>query len=191
MSEHPGPESDSSGHAEATESPAPEPEVVDGQALVTHLVDAGVLVERHDDLQLTDEFRENWRERISRFRGEERAHEQMATILDIDPEEVTLDASGDRFVVSHEGTELGDWPSWPAFVADLALQPTMAGRLPLWDRLDSLSRGELLSRLRAFLETCPICEEPLLAEERDGGPEGEEVSIACVDCGRVLVRGRL
>ena len=167
-------------------------EVVDGQALVAHLLGAGILLEdeQADDLRLTDEFRAAWWDQLETVRDEGRAREQMAGLVDIEPDELRFEEDAGAFVAFHGETELGEWPSRGAFLADLTLRPTMAEWLPLWERLDPLSRGELLSRLRAFLETCPVCEGGLAFEGEDENGRSE-VSLACADCGRVMVSGEL
>lgn len=178
-----------------TDGSTSDPEVIDSEGLVTRLVDAGIIHEdeKVDDLRLTDEFREDWWKRIEGFHDEGRVRREMAVVADIESAEVTLDETGDgRLVVSHGETELGEWPSRAAFISDLALQPTIAAWLPLWEYLDPISRGELLARIRAFLETCPSCEGALEIEERANAEIGQgSVSIACVNCGQVIVSSEL
>lgn len=193
MSQNPNPGPDAPGPGETAENPDAEPEVVDGQALVAMLVDAEIMLEdeQADDLRLTDGFRAAWWDDIEAVRDGDRARERMAELVDIERDELRFEERG-AFVVYHGETELGEWSSRGAFLADLALRPTMAEWLPLWERLNPLSRGELLSRLRAFLETCPVCEGTLAFEdEGDAEPERGEVSLACVDCGSVIVSGEL
>lgn len=178
-----------------TDDATPEPQVIDAQGLVTRLVGAGIIQEDEniDDLRLTDEFREDWWEQIEGFHDEERARREMAAITDIDSEKVKVEETDDgRLVVSYEETELGEWHSRAAFISDLALRPTIAAWLPLWESLDPISRGGLLARIRAFLETCPSCEGTLEIEERANAEIGQgSVSIACVDCGQVIVSSEL
>lgn len=171
---------------------AADPEVVDAHGLVAQLVDAGILREdrTRDDLRLTDAFREDWWTRVDRFREDERARSQLATVVGIDESELTLEPTAEEFVASHGDSELGEWPSRAAFVADLALQPTLAEWLPLWERIDPLSRGELLSRVRAFLETCPACDGELSVEGAADTEPGT-VAVSCADCGDVLVSAEL
>ena len=178
-----------------TDDPTADPEVIDGQGLVARFVGAGILREDEevDDLRLTDEFRADWWERINGYRDDDRTRREMARFAEVDPETVTLDETGDgRFVVYHGEAKLGEWPSRAAFIADLALQPTIKSWLPVWDRIDPVSRGNLLARIRAFLETCPSCMGLLEVEEQTDAETGrDEVSVACEDCGQVMVSGEL
>lgn len=194
MAENPnGPDPDAPDPADDADDASAEPEVIGGQALVEQFVDAGIMLEDEqvDDLRLTDDFREAWWGRIETVRDEEHARTGMGALVDIETEELTFEERGDKFVAFHGDTELGDWPSRAAFVADVALQPTMGEWLQLWERIDPLSRAELLARLRAFLESCPVCEGELEMAERTTGAGRTEVSIACVDCGQVTVSGEM
>ena len=177
-----------------TDDATADPEVIDAQGLVARLVGAGILREDEevDDLRLTDGFREDWWERIDGVRDDERARREMARFAEVDPETVSLETDAGRFVVYHKEAELGEWPSRAAFVADLSLEPTMESWLPLWERIDPVSRGKLLARIRAFLETCPSCMGLLEVEEQTDAETGrDEVSVACEDCGQVMVSGEL
>lgn len=164
------------------------PAVVDGEALIAEFVDSGVLIEEAEDLRLTDDFREEWWTRIEAVRGAERT--RLGELVGLDPAALELEADGDGFVAIHDGEEIGDWPSRAAFVADVALQPTIAGWLPLWERIDPLSRAELLGRLRAFLDRCPACDGSLEVAEwtADGRTE---TTITCEECGQTTVNTEL
>jgi len=167
-------------------------ERVDGETIAELLVAQSVLTEDEgrDDLRLAETFRSDWRRRIGQVRDEERARLFLGMLIAVDPVEVTLEQRAERFVATREETEIGAWPSRAAFLADVALYPTLGEWVPQWTSLDGESRGELLARLRTFLERCPDCEGALRAEEAAGGDPGElAVSVACTDCEQVIVTG--
>jgi len=77
------------------------------------------------DLTLTPAFQSDWRRRIERMRDGERARLQLAMPVGADPTEVQLKGREDRFVAHYGGREIGAWPSRAAFLADIALYPTI------------------------------------------------------------------
>jgi len=165
-------------------------EAVDGEAIAELLVAQSVLAEDDgcDDLRLTGGFQSDWWRRIERVRDDERALMQLAMLIGVDPDEVQLEGREGRFVAHRGGREVGAWPSRAAFLADVALYPTIEEWVPAWTELDGEQRGELLARLRAFLERCPHCRGTLRADEEDG-TDHVAVSITCTDCGQVIVTG--
>ncbi len=194
MSEHSNRVASDTPHSPETDGSSAGATVIDGHGLITALVDASIIQEDEAlaDHRLTDEFSENWWSRIEQFRDTDRARDRLATVAGIESTELRIKRANDgRFVAVHEGVELSEWPSKAAFIADLALQPTIEESFPLWSRIDPISRGELLVRIRAFLESCPVCEHPLeLTEQVTAETEGSEVTLACTECGQTLVTAR-
>lgn len=175
------------------DEPTHEPEVIGGEGLIDRLRGAEVIRrdDDGDDLRLTDPFWADWRERIVALRDDAHARDELAAAMDVEREAVALEAGEDAFVVSHDGEAIGEWPSRAAFLSDLALDPTLREWLPMWQRLDGLSRGELLTRLRGFLEACPVCDGAVDLSASDASGDATDVSVACSDCGQVLVSGEL
>jgi len=148
-----------------------------------------------DDLCLTTEFRAVWWRRIRTYRDDDgRAAAQLATVLDIDPEDLSFVDEGEYFGVEFAGELIGRWDSDAAFYADLAAEPTLAEWLPDWDNLGDRTRTELLAGVRAFLAECPACEAELDQVEnvRKSCCAGElgSVSVDCPDCGARVFSGR-
>ena len=175
-----------------TDEAAEAAEAVTGGTITELLVEQSVLTEegRRDGLRLAGEFRSDWRRRIERVGDEDRALMQLAMLVGADPTEVQLEVREDRFVARYGGREIGAWPSRAAFLADIALYPTIEEWLSAWSDLDGEGRAELLARLRAFLERCPGCEGKLRTKEaRNGRSDHVAVSITCRSCRQVIVTG--
>jgi len=167
-------------------------EAGDGKRLVDWLVERSVLIETDglDDRRLTEEFRSDWWRRIEQVRDDEQARLYLAMLIAVDPDEVSLEQQAKRFVATRQGTEIGAWPSRAAFLADVALYPTLEEWLPQWTSLDGEARGELLARLRTFLERCPVCASSVHALEDESITDDHvAVSITCTRCERVIVTG--
>lgn len=129
--------------------------------------------EQVDDLCLTDEFRTAWRDGIERVRERDpdATSDTLAQVVGANPDAVRIERFEDGFVARADGQRVGQWESEAAYLADVAAAAELRERIPEWDRLSVTERGQLLSRLRVFLESCPDC----------GGPVelGQEVVESC------------
>lgn len=158
------------------------------------LGDVGIVedCDDRDDLCLAEAFADVWWRRIRRVRESDRARQQLAASLELDPDELVFH-NGERFEVEVDGMRVAAWPSRAAFITDLATKPTLAEWLPTWDDLGDGERGELLASLRVFLDRCPECEGDLSSVEdvTQTCCSGEmvNVSISCEDCEAVLFNG--
>jgi len=144
-----------------------------------------------DDLCLTDEFRTGWRERILRVRDRdaEDTRADLAEMLGADPAALTLRRLGDAFVARLDDRRVGQWESEAAYVADIAAAGELEGRIDGWERLPVGERGELLNRLRVFLESCPSCDGPVTPEAEvieSCCRSIDVVAVSCGDCGTRL-----
>lgn len=160
------------------------------------LLSAGVVreCEDDDDLCLTERFAETWWRRIYRFReDEERAANQLAAAVDVDPTVLEFTREDDYFGVTYEGDLIARWSSDAAFYADLAAEPTLAEWVPEWPELGDRRRTELLAGMRAFLEECPACDADLeqVEDVRKSCCMGEmvSVSVTCEECGAEVFSG--
>jgi len=147
--------------------------------------------EQVDDLCLTGGFREAWRDRILdvRERLPETTGAALAGVLGADPEALTVRPLGDAFVARLEGRRVGQWESEAAYVADVAGAAELESRVDDWGRLSVEERGQLLNRLRIFLETCPSCDGPVAPEEEvieSCCRSIDVVAVSCQDCGARL-----
>ncbi|MFC6721071.1 hypothetical protein [Halobacteriaceae bacterium SHR40] len=123
------------GGVEPTEAAADRPEPAETEQL---LRDAGVVEEAPDEdcLCLTAEFREVWWRRIRNYReDDDRAAAQLASVVDVDPEQLAFVDEENYFGVEFAGELIGRWSSDAAFYADLAAEPTLAEWLPEWGEL--------------------------------------------------------
>lgn len=148
-----------------------------------------------DDLQLTDTFYDDWWRRIRRLRDEEDATEQLAEILEVDSDSLSIEAVGDtgRVTVSYDDRTIAHWISEAALYADLAVEPTLREWLPQWDELDDDQRTNLIAGLRPFLEECPRCEADLETVENVRksccSDDFVSVTVDCEVCGSQVFTG--
>lgn len=163
------------------------------------LRDAGVLTECNDadDLCLTDEFRNEWRDAADCLESDEKIRTAVANLLGVEAPKINLETET-HIVGSHEETvviadniEVARWESRGAMLVDLAASEILIDHHPAWASLDAELAGDVLLRLRVFLEKCPFCGGRVTMEETtyDGccGPE-YTVEATCIDCGELLIR---
>ena len=165
--------------------------VIDGQGLIDRLIQADILREDEaaDDLKLTEAFQNAWWERIDTLQSDDQALSELAEHLGVDETDLRTEDETE-YLLYYQDSAVGDWPSRAAFLGDMALQPTIDERFPLWKQIDPMSQGTLLSRLRGFLERCPSCEGKIeVDEEPTSDLNGREVTFACVDCGEITTTG--
>lgn len=165
----------------------------DGEAVLSALVEAGVVVPDDETLRLTEAFRTRWHEEMSALRGR-------------DPEALTAAVGGvatgvaeteavesDRnrvFVVLSDGTDSVAneiWLSRPVAIAEVAAVRCLEGTVP--EDLRLAAAGPL----RMFLQRCPACEgtvEESTTVDCCGGTttplDGPDEVLACRDCGERL-----
>jgi len=144
-----------------------------------------------DDLCLTDWFREAWEERLAEFVDDEAARiGRLAGMLGAEPDALRVKDVGDSMLVERDGEPIGSWISRASFAADMAAESVIEERVEGWSRIDVRQRSDMLSPLRGFLQTCPLCggEIALDAESYDqDDPESccfasEIYTARCGDC---------
>lgn len=134
--------------------------------------------------RLSASFRDDWLEAVRRLHKSDEVADEVATILDIDPADVTFGEYDDGFTVSVTGTGAARWPSRTALLVDLAA----SRELPEMGVADLDTLHDLISEvvwLRAGLERCPVCEDELVTAERTAvaccGASNTTV-MACESC---------
>jgi hypothetical protein len=161
--------------------------VEDGGAVVSALVDGGVLVEQGQDLVLSTGFRESWREAMAELRemGDgalARAVDNSAPGVD---EAVLVDDSGRDFVVVLRDDEQL-WVSRPVAIAEVGAMRALPETVPPEPRLAAPRP------LRLFLEECPACQgraDFVAASDwpaSDHPSEDSQEYLVCYDCGETL-----
>ena len=129
--------------------------------LEAYFVDAGILepCEDRDDLCLTAPFESEWLDAIE---SADESTDLVSTAVgvfgfDADPDVFELEeAETGADVLKNESRHAGKWPSYAAFVADVAAGTLLKSRLDDWSAYSPRQRGQLLNSLRMFLETCPL-----------------------------------
>ena len=165
--------------------PTPDAEQLDPEAV---LVGVGALTECADgeDLCLTPGFREAWEAGVEQARDADR--DALLSVLGVSGAAET-EEFGDAFRLVVDGQEAGRWESRAAFLADLGAARALEARYEGWSDLPVRARGQLLSGLRLFIDTCPTC-----AGAPEFGTETVEsccstrqvAAVACPDCGARL-----
>lgn len=119
-----------------------------------------------DDVCLTEPFETAWYRRMDDVREEDLATTELAQMLDLDIDAVTLEEHDGAFVMQSAQGHIGQWESRAALVADIAAVRELPSWVSDWEGLNVFERARLLGGLRIFIETCPVCGGPVdIAEE--------------------------
>lgn len=154
------------------------------------LLTEGVLVETADgtDLKVAPDFRAAWAERM-RANDRDRDAASLAWLLDIDPDRLSVEPSGEAMVARVDGEWVGQWESRAAFVADIAAATVFEDRGGTWAELPTWARSEVLGGLRLFLERCPTCTGDVVLEQtvvESCCRDIDVVALTCQACGARL-----
>ncbi len=131
-----------------------------GEAIVTALLEAGVVVADGEELSLDPDFQAAWREEMERLRGQP-LEELAATAAETIPAAVETDVGrtvGKPYIIV-DGTGDGSGVSTlrePVAVAELAAAHALESRVD--DETVRLAAGR---PLRTLLGACPLCDGPL------------------------------
>ena len=141
-----------------------------------------------EDLCLTDEFRSVWSDRIDTVRSQSRetSRAELAGLLGVDADDLTVEEHGRAFVATVDGTRAGQWESRGAFLADVAAATELEARLAGWQTLTLRQQSQLLYGLRLFLEECPECAGGVALTEdtvESCCRSVDVVAVSCRDCG--------
>jgi hypothetical protein len=164
----------------------------DAQSLDTEqiLLESGVLEPCEDinDLCLASDFHEDWNDRKDTIIESDAEHEALTEALDHDDSdsegEIEFKDHGDAFTAHLDGQSVGQWESRAAFVADLAAARELPNWID-WETLDPTEQGTLIRGLRIFIETCPLCDGPVVPSQETVESccrEHTVVAIACESC---------
>lgn len=165
----------------------------DAEGIVSRLIEESVVTaEASSDLTLTEEFRAGWRGRIEQVAEDPMRY--LALLVEADPESLSVDDGPTNIIVQNTGESVsqtvGEWPSRAALAADVAAFVSLGEWLSVWGEMDGTTRDELVARLRAFLDFCPICggnlEEQRVLEDHPSAAEVTGPDLSCGDCGAAL-----
>jgi len=162
------------------------------------LIRAGLLVECEDGEDLCPEpaFETAWIDQMETLADDEPRQLEVASgLLERTPDGLGLAERGHGETVHLVADEeLARWPSRSALLADLAATVELADRLENWQRYSPQQRAALVAALRLFVETCPNCSGPVVAEEdvRESCCSTHEyVVVSCGDCETEVLRREL
>lgn len=159
----------------------------DGEAVVRSLIEAGVLVQRGEEVVLSTGFREQWRTEMETLAGLD-GDRFAAAIADVAPgveDARVVTDRGREFVVVSDGDE-PLWLSRPVAIAEVAALRALEGAVPA-DRREAAARP-----LRLFLDECPDCGGRVGEADADLWPgtsnldDDVEELLVCWDCGERL-----
>jgi len=155
------------------------------------LLDAGAVepCEAVDDLCLADGFRETW---VGAMDEAVTADDAVAA-LGLAVDDCQLAEFEGAYRLERDGRRVAQWPSKAALVADVAGAAAFERRYDGWPSLSSEDRGQLLSALRLFADTCPLCGGPVeLGEDTVESccRSYDVVAVTCGDCDARLLEER-
>lgn len=113
------------------------------------------------DLCLTTEFEACWREQQRTVRDRSHDENTIREMLDTRDDRIVFEQYGDALLARAENDVIGQWPTTAAVVADVASAAVLAQRYPEWTVLTPAQRVRVLTSLRVFLDTCPLCDGPV------------------------------
>ncbi|QIB75646.1 hypothetical protein G3I44_15940 [Halogeometricum borinquense] len=133
-----------------------------------------------DDLCLTDSFEAAWFEEIETLVDEEIPTEAVVDAfgLEDDDHQFDLVTQDEAHLLKSESRRIGQWPSRPALIADIAASRVLQSQIPSWDTYEPQKKGQILNSLRMFLETCPTTGGDIQI--------GEEVVESCCSTHKVF-----
>lgn len=144
--------------------------------------------ENGSDLCLTQLFEDHWWGNIASLRDSDTTHEDLAALLDVDTQEITVSTHEDAITATVNGDKIGQWESKAVLIADIAAAKEFATRgNAVWNSLRTDQQGTVLNGLRVFLDRCPACEGPIDFESstavRSCCQYMDVMAASCGDCG--------
>jgi hypothetical protein len=151
---------------------------------VEALAAASVVTRRANEIDLSSDFRDAWRERIHLVQKRELKSEDVRAMYDAD---TITSHSPTSFVVDRNKSVR--WVSEAALVADVAAATELEEWID-WATFDKAKRDELLTGLRLFLQCCP-CDGSLSIEENRIDPCCQKAQIVvqsvCESCDAPII----
>jgi hypothetical protein len=138
-----------------------------------------------DDIDLTPEFREEWRDRIRSVRERTLGEEDVREMVGAD----SVSRHGDQsFVV--DGNRSVRWGSQAAFIADIATASILEERSEGWASFEWDRQRSVLLGLRLCLERCPSCDSAVETTDHRADPCCQKPHLmaqsVCGNCGAAL-----
>lgn len=155
---------------------------------ILQAANAVTVCEHGDDLCLTDSFQAAWRKRIESLIIHDVVRRDLARIVDMDSNDLEFTEHDDAFVATVDGTQIGEWISQPAFIADVAAANEFHDRLPAWNQLDVDQQSSVLTGLRLFLEECPACDGHVTFDQEETKTCCRTIDVLAATCDECGVR---
>lgn len=141
-----------------------------------------------DDLCLEESFRERWKTRMNAVERAEDRITEIASLLGVDVEKISIESFGSAVAVHYENQKVGQWESDPALSADIAADGVLNDLRPEWTEIDPVNRGRVLSSLRMFLEECPSCGGTARLQQETVESCCRSMEVAAVSCDECQAR---
>lgn len=144
-----------------------------------------------DDLCLAQVFRDRWRDRLTELHETEQGSrtKEIAELLDLDGDHDVRELGSAAAVVLVGNTQVGQWESEAALLADLAADAVLRETTDGWGDRPIAERSRLLNSIRMFMERCPACDAPVgLGQDTVESccRTMDVVALACDECGSRL-----
>lgn len=156
-----------------------------------------------DDVCLEERFKRAWDDHIRGIHHSEAAQrDTLGALFGAGRDAVTIEEyettaplildSDDpvrTVVAAVDGERVGMWDSRAAFVADITAATELESRYSDWFDLGDDVRSTVLVTLRAFLDTCPMCDGDVVVSVDDGDAccgGSRVVQATCADCEDLL-----
>jgi hypothetical protein len=156
------------------------------------LLEIGVITECEnvDDLCLESTFQTAWRQQITDLRESDRddRRREIADLLDLDDESEINEYGHTAAIVQVDGTQVGQWESDAALIADLAADRTLREWDVDWGTYHVVNRSQMLNTLRMFLERCPSCDAPVSIGQETVESCCRSRDVAAVTCDACAAR---
>lgn len=159
---------------------------LDGVTVEATLLDAGALDPCRDrvDLCLDGEFRRAW-DRELRNLPPDPMVDLTLLVGSQHVDDATLDTDEPPVTLRIGENQVGWWPSYAAFRADVAGAQVLSQRVFDWESYEFAERASILAGLRLWLERCPDCAGYVILDAepvRSCCSDQEVLAMRCTNC---------
>lgn len=158
-----------------------DPEQVLLDARVVELCDNGT------DLCLTSDFEKAWYRRMDSI--DDPDQDRLTQALNLHHDQLSFEEHGDALVVHSDGEVIAQYDSTTAIIADVAAADELARRSQWWSGTNPAEKARVLTSLRVFIESCPMCGGYINIEQEIIEPccrSYDVIAAACSNCGSQL-----
>lgn len=149
-----------------------------------------------DDLCLTDSFETAWSEEIEPLADAEITTSEVVEAFGVEDDNSQFDlvTHNEVWLLESDSGQIGQWPSRPALIADIAASRVLRSQALNWEAYEPQEKGQLLNGLRMFLETCPTTGGGIQMDEEvveSCCSSHKVIAVTCEETGERLFEHRL